>query len=151
VNDLPNEDQPDEIWIGRVGPIPVHYGDDPRLESERQAWKEVSGTVDGLTTPDELLEAFGSQNWRVRVWVLDRLVAIANHDERLVPAMVEHLTADPVWQVRDRVATILARFPSDRRIKSALRKALSDPSSDVRESATYALAQAGPYRERSGS
>jgi HEAT repeat protein len=143
MNDLPNEDQPDEIWIGPVGPIPVHYGDDPRLESERQAWKDVSATVDRLRTPDELLEAFNGQDWRVRVWVLDRLVALAKKDERLVPAMVEHLNADPAWQVRDRVATMLARFPSDKRIKSALREALGDSNSDVRESAIYALAQRG--------
>ena len=38
---LAPEDQPDVIYIGPVGPIPVHYEDDPRFEEERQAWQRL--------------------------------------------------------------------------------------------------------------
>jgi len=141
MNDLPKQDQPDEIWIGPVGPIPVHYADDPRLDSERRAWKEAATRVDGLNTPDELLEALSSDEWQVRVWVIDRLMARASNDGRLVPALIDHLIADPAWEVRARIAIKLTRYPGDRRVNAALHKAQGDSNSEVRESVTYALEQ----------
>jgi len=41
MDDLPPKDQPDVVWIGPVGPIPIHYEDDPRFEEERAQWSEA--------------------------------------------------------------------------------------------------------------
>jgi hypothetical protein len=42
MQDLPPEDQPDEVWIGPVGPIPIIDEDDPRFEEERAAWSAAN-------------------------------------------------------------------------------------------------------------
>jgi len=141
MTDLPPDDQPDEIWIGPIGPIPVHYADDPRLEAERAEWQRAAGIADALTTPDELLVGLTDDNWRVRLWVIDRVVARAGKDPQVISALIERLRIDPVWQVRDRAAVALVELPCDQRIIDALIAAGSDESEDVRESAAYALEQ----------
>jgi hypothetical protein len=41
MNELPPDDQPDVVGVGPVGPIPIHYEDDPRFEEERAAWSHA--------------------------------------------------------------------------------------------------------------
>ena len=43
-----HDDQPDSIQIGPVGPIPVHYEDDPRDEGDRDAWSNAAKTRSSL-------------------------------------------------------------------------------------------------------
>jgi len=141
VTEQPPDDQPDEIWIGPVGPIPVHYVDDPRLERDRAAWRNAAAVADGLVTADELLSGLGNGDWRVRLWVIDRIVARASSDERVVPELIEHLKEDPAWQVRDRIAGALAEFPAEQRVIEALVIAEADEHDEVRQSSAYALEQ----------
>ena len=55
MNDLPPEDQPDVVWVGPVGPIPIHYQDDPRFEEERAAWSHARKKAQALHSAEELL------------------------------------------------------------------------------------------------
>ena len=74
-----------------------------------------------MLTADELLGGLEDEEWRVRVGVVDRLVARARSDERTVPSLIEHLLSDPAWQVRDAVALALKAFPGDGRVLGALK------------------------------
>jgi hypothetical protein len=137
------EDQPDQIWIGPVGPIPMHYDDDPRTASEREAWHTATGVAQALSSPQGLLEGMSHPDWRVRHEVVDRLVAKGRSDPRTLPALLGCLASDPSAAVRDKVGMAMTRFPDDDRVVPALRGALDDPDDDVRWSATYALTQLG--------
>ncbi len=141
MSQLPPDDQPDEVWVGSVGPIPVHYEDDPRLVSERARWHDANVRSQALLTADELLEGLEDEEWRVRVGVVDRLVARAHNDERTVSSLIEHLLTDAAWQVRDAVAMALKAFPGEERVLKALRTATADENDEVRWSVGFALAQ----------
>lgn len=141
VSHLPPDDQPDEIWVGPVGPIPVYYEDDPRLAPERAKWHDANLRSQAMLTPSELIAGLEDEDWRVRVGAVDRLVARAGDDERTVPSLIEHLLKDPDWQVRDTVALALKAFPGDGRVLKALRIASADENEEVRWSVGFALAQ----------
>jgi HEAT repeat protein len=143
---LPPDDQPDEIWVGPVGPIPIQYEDDPRLASERTRWHDANVRSQAMLTADELLGGLEDEEWRVRVGVVERLVARAGSDERTVPSLIDTLLTDTAWQVRDAVAMALKAFPGDGRVLEALRTATADENDEVRWSVGFALAQleAGP-------
>lgn len=137
---LPPEDRADEIWIGPVGPIPVHYDDDPRLADDRAAWSQATARAQAMHSADELLAGMVEGDWRVRHEVVDRLVARAAGDGRTVPALLRALAGDPAWQVRDKVAMRMTDF-SDDRVLRALLAARDDPHSEVQWSVQYALGQ----------
>lgn len=137
------EDQPDEIWIGRVGPIPVFHDDDPRLEDENARWVVARSIAQALETADELLDGLHSAEWRVRHDVVDRLIARAADDERTVPELVVALRSDPNEKVREQVAMAFHAV-NDSRVVEALGIALGDPSEEVRAAARFSLDQLGP-------
>jgi HEAT repeat protein len=139
VTTLPPEDQPDVIWIGPVGPIPVHYDDDPRLEEERAVWSAAQAKAQAMHAPDQLLAGLEDADWRVRLEVIDRLAARAKDDPRTPEALARTLAHDAAWQVRDTAAMALAWFITDE-VVSALRDALRDPNDEVRRSAARSLA-----------
>jgi hypothetical protein len=56
MNELPPEDQPDVVWVGPVGLIPIHYEDDPRFEDEPVAWSNARKKAQGLHSVEQLLE-----------------------------------------------------------------------------------------------
>jgi HEAT repeat protein len=143
VSHLPPEDQPDVIWIGPVGPIPIHYEDDPRFEEERALWHDANVRSQAMLTADELLAGLENGDWRVRHGVIDRLIARASDDERTVPALIAHLHHDTHCAVRQHVAMALTAFSYDARVVDALRKAASDEDADVRWSVAFSLFQLG--------
>lgn len=141
--DRPPEDKPDEIWIGDVGPIPVHYEDDPRLAEDCAAWSTARAGAQALHSADELLGGIRDADWRVRHETVDRLVARAGDDPQTLPALFTVLQGDPQWQVRDAVAMAIERFGDDERVVIALHRALEDDHDDVRWSARFSLTQIG--------
>jgi HEAT repeat protein len=142
VSHLPPEDQPDVVWIGPVGPIPVYHDDDPRLADDRAAWSAARKLAQAMITADELLEGLTHPDWRVRHDVVERLVARAGDDERMIPALLVAVQDDPYWQVRDAVIMAL-RWPDDERVQSVLRSAQRDPHEEVQWSANYKMTQFG--------
>jgi hypothetical protein len=74
MRDLPPEDQPDEISVGPVGPIPIIHDDDPRFEEERAAWSAATKKAQALHSAEELLEGVRDPDWRVRHEAIPRLV-----------------------------------------------------------------------------
>ncbi len=139
---LPPEDQPDEIWIGLVGPIPVHYDDDPRLEEQRAAHYRATAKAQAMHTAEELLAGLTDHDWRVRHEVVDRLIARWGQDERTLPALMRAALDDPAWQVRDAVVMRLHDFDKEL-VMPVLREAQRDEHEDVRSAANYSLAQLG--------
>jgi hypothetical protein len=75
MNELPPEDQPDVVWVGPVGPIPIHYEDDPRFEEERAAWSHARRKAQALHSAEELLGGVVDDDWRVRCESIVRLAA----------------------------------------------------------------------------
>ena len=141
-HETPSADQPDTIWIGPVGPIPVFHDDDPRLQVDREEGRRFAAIVDAMHSADELLAGLRHPEDEVRWRVIDRLLARAGNDPRTVPAMIEALRADPSWKVRDTIAMRFAGL-TDPRIIVALRRAMNDDHEEVRWSARYALNQLG--------
>jgi HEAT repeat protein len=139
---LPPEDQPDVAWIGPVGPIPIHYEDDPRFDEERAAWSKARKRAQALHSAEELLQGVADDDWRVRHESIDRLVARWHDDPRTLPALLELAEHDPVWQVRDRGMMRLVDFDHETVLPIA-RRGLKDPSADVRWSANFVLFQFG--------
>lgn len=145
VPELPPEDGPDEIWVGPVGPIPVHYDDDPRLVDDQVAWSEAAARAQGMLSADELLRGLVDPDWRVRHAVVDRLIARAR-DHRTLPALLKALADDPAWQVRDAVAIRLSDFEPDAVMPSLL-AARGDTHLEVHWSVEFAIDQLeGPPR-----
>jgi hypothetical protein len=144
VPELPPEDGPDEIWIGPVGPIPVHYDDDPRLVDDQAAWSEARARAQAMHSPDELLEGLVDPDWRVRHEVVDRLIARARarEDHRTLPALLKALAEDPAWQVRDAVAIRMSGFEPHVVLPSLL-AACGDNHPEVRWSVEFAINQLG--------
>ena len=139
---LPPDDHPDEIHIGPVGPIPVHFDDDPRLLEERAAWSRAARVAQSLITADELIGGMSHVDFRVRHDVVDRLVARAGDDDRTIPTLITAIASDPAWEVRD-AAVMALRWPEDERIRAVLERALDDSHPEVRWSASYKLSQFG--------
>ena len=119
--ELPPEDGPDEIWVGPVGPIPVHYDGDPRRIDDQAAWSKAAGRAQAMHSADELLQGLVDPDWRVRHEVVDRLIARAREDHRTLPALLKALAEDPAWQVRDAVAIRMSDFDPDAVMPSLLR------------------------------
>jgi HEAT repeat protein len=142
VSGLPPDDQPDEVYMGPVGPIPVHYDDDLRLADERAAWSNAAKIAQSLITADELIGGMRHSNWRVRHDVVDRLVARAGDDDRAIPTLIAAIDSDPAWEVRD-AAVMALRWPDDDRVRAVLERALDDGHPEVRWSASYKLSQFG--------
>jgi hypothetical protein len=63
MNELPHEDQPDVVWVGPVGPIPIHYEDDPRFEEEPAALSHARKKAQALHSAEELLEGVVDDDW----------------------------------------------------------------------------------------
>jgi HEAT repeat protein len=145
MNDLPPEDQPDVVWIGPVGPIPIHYEDDPRFDDERAAWSKAREKAQALHSAEELLEGVTDDDWMVRFEAVDRLAARWHNDRRTLPALLQLAEHDPVWQVRGKGMMRLVDFDRDAVVPIA-RRGLTDPSADVRWSANFVLFQFGLSR-----
>jgi HEAT repeat protein len=107
---LPPEDQPDTIDVGPITGIPVHYENDPRFESDRQAWSLARRRAQAMHSADELLAGLRDEDWRVRSEVVDRLIARARDDVRTLPALLAAAIDDTSWEVRDSVVMALIRF-----------------------------------------
>jgi HEAT repeat protein len=142
MTNLPPEDQPPIVWVGPVGPIPIHYEDDPRFEEERAAWSDARKKAQALHSAEELLGGVIDDNWRVRYESIDRLAARWHDDPRTLPALLELAEHDSVWQVRSSATMRLVDFDPDAVVPVA-RRGLSDPSADVRWSANFVLFQFG--------
>jgi hypothetical protein len=82
MEDQPPEDQPDEIWIGPIGPIPIIDEDDPRFEADRASWSVARRKAQALHSAEELLEGITDVDWRVRHESMPRLVARWKDDPR---------------------------------------------------------------------
>jgi HEAT repeat protein len=153
MNELPPEDQPDVVWVGPVGPIPIHYEDDPRFEEERAAWSHARKKAQALHSPEELLEGVVDDDWRVRCESVVRLAALWHDDPRTLPALLDVAEHDSVWQVRSSATMRLVDFDPDA-VAPVARRELSDPSDDVRWSANFVLFQFGlsksPYEMLDG-
>jgi HEAT repeat protein len=142
MQDLPPEDQPDEVWIGPVGPIPIIDEDDPRFEEERAAWSAANRKAQALHSADELLQGLRDPDWRVRHGSVPRLVARWKDDPRTVEGLLDLAKGDVQWQVRDAAVMELLEF-EPRDIESTLRIVMEDENDDVRWSAAYVLWQSG--------
>ncbi len=142
MNERPPEDQPDVIYVGPVGPIPVFHDDDPRLEEDRTAWSMARAVAQALHSVDDLLIGLTDQDWRVRHEVVDRLIARGGSDPRTVPALVIAVERDDSWQVRDAVVMRLHEF-DPATVRPVLLRALEDDHEEVRQSARHSLAQLG--------
>jgi hypothetical protein len=101
MNKLPPDDQPDAIWIGAIGPIPIIEEDDPRFVEERAAWHEARVKAQALHSADELLSGIHDDDWRVRHESVPRLRARWQDDPRTLPELLRLAEHDPVWEVRD--------------------------------------------------
>jgi len=132
----------DQIWIGPVGPIPIRDENDPDFLAERAAWHEPRARAQAMVTVDEHLAGLRDPDWRCRHEVIDRLVARGKNDARTLPALLEALSSDSAWQVRDCVAMTLHEFPRVD-VETALREAAKDTHPEVRWSARYSLTQLG--------
>lgn len=132
----------DQIWIGPVGPIRIRGENDPEFIAERAAWHEPRARAQAMVTVEEHLAGLADPDWRCRHEVIDRLVARGKDDSRTLLTLLNVLTTDPAWQVRDAVAMTLYNFPPAD-VEAALRKAENDAHPDVRWSAQYSLSQLG--------
>jgi HEAT repeat protein len=139
---LPPEDQPDEIWIGPVGPIPIIEADDPRFTEERAAWSKARARAQALHSEDELLSGVRDSDWRVRHESIDRLKARWHDDPRTLPALLDLAEHDPEWRVRSTATMALASFDRHR-VVPVLRRGLEDPNERVRWAANFELYQFG--------
>lgn len=137
---LPPEDQPDVISVGPVGPIPIFHEDDPRLVDDKAAWSAARKKAQAMHSPDDLLDGLTDADWRVRHEVVDRLIARARDDPRTLPALLQAITEDASWEVRDTVAMRLRKFDPEV-VRPVLRRALADPSPKVRWAARFSLDQ----------
>jgi HEAT repeat protein len=153
MNELPPEDQPDVVCLGPVGPIPIHYEDDPRFEEERAAWSHARRKAQALHSAEKLLEGVVDDDWRIRFESIDRLAARWHDDPRTLPALLDVAEHDSVWQVRSSATMRLVDFDPDA-VVAVARRGLSDPSDDVRWSANFVLFQFGlsksPYEMLDG-
>ncbi len=140
--ELPPEDQPDVIWIGPVGPIPVADDDDPRFEEERAAWSAANKKAQSLHSPDELLEGLADPDWRVRCECIDRLIARGREDPRTPAAILKAAAEDSAWQVRDAAMMRLDEF-DPQLARPVLLAGLEDVNEEVRWSAQFVLDQGG--------
>jgi HEAT repeat protein len=136
------EDEPDVIYVGPVGPIPIIDDDDPRFEQERAAWSAATTKAQSLLSTEELLSGLRDPDWRVRHDCIDRIVARWKDDPRTVDAVLKAAAEDPAWQVRDNAMMRLREFDRER-VRPVLLSGLRDTSEDVRWSAQYVLEQLG--------
>ena len=139
---LPPEDQPDVVWIGPVGPIPIIEDDDPRFVEERAAWSKARAKAQALHSADELVSGVHDPDWRVRFESIDRLVARWPNDPRTLVALIQLAENDPVWQVRGAATMTLTRFDPER-VVPVVRRILQDSVADVRWAANFVLFQLG--------
>ena len=107
---LPPEDQPDEIWIGPLGPIPIIDEDDPRFEAERAAQSAANKKAQALHSADELLEGLRDPDWRVRLESVPRLAVRWKGDPRTLEAILHAAANDESWQVRGAAVMKLTEF-----------------------------------------
>jgi hypothetical protein len=138
----PPKDQPDVIWIGPVGPIPIQYADDPRFDDERAAWSKATKSAQAFHSADQLLQGVTDEDWRVRFQSIDRLKARWHDDPRTLPTLLDLAEHDPIWQVRDRATMVLIYFDRDV-VAPIVRRLLADECADVRWWANYVLSQFG--------
>jgi len=95
-----------------------------------------------METVDEHLAGLRDPDLRCRHEVIDRLIARGKNDARTLPALLDALSSDSAWQVRDCIAIKLHEFsPAD--VEAALREAEKDVHPEVRWSAQYSLTQLG--------
>jgi HEAT repeat protein len=142
VKKLPPEDQPDEIWIGPVGPVPIIDEDDPRFRDERAAWSAATRKAQALHSTDELLSGVRDEDWRVRYESVDRLAARWPDDPRTVEALLDVAASDPSNVARSRAMMRLCDFDAET-VELTLRRGLADADEDVRWSAEFSLGQLG--------
>lgn len=142
MNELRREDQPDVLWIGPVGPIPIIDEDDPRFAEERAEWSRARAKAQSLHSAEELLAGARDVDWRVRYESLPRLVARWHADDRTLPTLLELAEHDPAWQVRSAAIMAFLSFDNDF-VPVAARRAVDDASEEVRWSASYVLFQLG--------
>jgi HEAT repeat protein len=142
MNDLPPEDQPDEIWIGQIGPIPIIDEDDPRFEAERVAQSAANKKAQALHSADELLEGLRDPDWRVRHESVPRLAVRWKEDPRTLEAILHAAANDESWQVRDAAVMRMTEFEPEA-VETTLRICLEDEHEDVRWSARFILFQLG--------
>jgi HEAT repeat protein len=142
MEDQPPEDQPDEIWIGPIGPIPIIDEDDPRFEAHRASWSVARRKAQALHSAEELLEGITDVDWRVRHESMPRLVARWKDDPRTLDAILHAADGDNSWQVRAAAVMTLTEF-EPQAVESTLRVGLEDEHEDVRWSARFMLFQLG--------
>jgi HEAT repeat protein len=87
-----------------------------------------------------LAKAVERGNSEVQVWAIRALVAVGTDAKPSVPSLIKALLSGPKAKVRLAAANALARFgaPSED-VEKALRKALADADSEVRQAASEAL------------
>ena len=142
MSQLPPQDQPDDFWVGPVGPIPITEDDDPRFADERAAWSKARARAQALHSADELQSGVRDDDWRVRHESIDRLVARWPRESRTLPALLELAEHDPEWRVRSAAKMVLTDFDPD--IAAPLvRRGLHDPSEEVRWASNFVLFQFG--------
>jgi HEAT repeat protein len=150
MQELPPEDQRDVFWVGPVGPIPIHYEDDPRFEEDRRAWSAARRRAQAMHTAGELLTGLFDRDERVRLEVVDRLIARAGDDLRTLPALLRAVRKDPAPMVRSSITMRLCDFDRANVMPDLLLLA-DDPDEDVRWAAEYAIAQLGSPRSQGHS
>lgn len=143
MKELPPEDQPDVIYIGPVGPIPIGYDDDPRYEEERAAWSEATKKAQALHSAEELLAGLRDPDWRVRFESVDRLVARWKDDPRTADTVLKAASEDSSSAVRANAMMRLDEFDPEQ-ARRVLLSGLEDPDEDVRWAAQFILDQLGP-------
>lgn len=140
--EIPPEDQPDVVYIGPVGPIPIGYEDDPRSEDERAAWSAATKKAQALHTADELLSGMQDPDWRVRFECIDRLIARWKDDPRTADAVSTAATEDSSLEVRAAAMMRMGVFDPTQ-VRPILRSGLRDPEEEVRWAAQFVLNQLG--------
>jgi len=137
----PRDDQPDEIWIGEIGPIPIFHNDDFRLEEHRARLRQAAAVADALHSADELAHGMSHPDELVRIRVVPRLIARGGGTDQAILTLTSALANDPSAGVRDIVATGLGGLPFEARINAALQRAVEDEDEEVRSAARTSLLQ----------
>ncbi|MFC5503193.1 HEAT repeat domain-containing protein [Lysinimonas soli] len=137
---MPDDEPPDEIYIGPVGPIPIRDVDPVGQTQDR----DDAAVADALHSAEELQSGMHHERAGVRHRVVDRLVARGFDHPNTIPTLLAVLANDPDPMPRFMVAMVLYKFGPDERIVQALIVAMkNDPDHDVRAEAMYSLDQLG--------